>query len=397
MPVPVLKRLLELALYATSPLATLITAPLLARGLEPAARGQFGVIMAVAAFFVTVGAWGQQELIIARAREGDLRYREHRRVALVFGGGAAVATLIVLLVLGLPLAGSIAGAVFVPLLVFTGLWRSLSIAGGRLRGPAFMNLATALIRIAALGTLVAASALDLTTAVVASQASVVLGAVIAVLPYALRHHGADGATGPGRSMLALGAAVIAFDVFNAVALRADLVVLQLRTSPEQLGIYAAPASVTTAALALSAPFKARIQILLVRHRPVGEMEKEILLVGIIGSLGAAALVLLAPFLVAVLFGADYAGSVLPLQILAVAVVPLLIFDLAQGILTTLAARRQLIVCGAFSAAATVVAMLVLVGGPQAAVQAAIASLLSNVASAAVTLAVALRAARSATR
>jgi hypothetical protein len=47
-------RIPELLLYSIAPLAMLVTAPLLARGLGPVARGQYGVAIAIGTFALTL-------------------------------------------------------------------------------------------------------------------------------------------------------------------------------------------------------------------------------------------------------------------------------------------------------------------------------------------------------
>src|SRR3954451_11764246 len=62
------KRAFEVLLYASSPVLSLVAAPLLARVLGPADRGVLAVAMAASAFAVSLGAAGQADLLSADLR-----------------------------------------------------------------------------------------------------------------------------------------------------------------------------------------------------------------------------------------------------------------------------------------------------------------------------------------
>ena len=368
-------RPVELALYAAGPFATLITAPILARALGPAARGQYGVAMAVATFALTLGAWGQAETYMAEARAGRFGYAQQTRIALIGGVLTAVLTGIGLVLLGLPPLTAVVTAVWVPLLNQTNLWRSVSVASGYLRPPAVSGALGPALRVAALVVLLLTATLTVNTAIIVTQAALLVAAMATVAIVARRVHAErSGPTVPIARLVRSGGAVITFDVFNALALRSDLIVLQLFVSPHVVGLYAAPASLTTAALALSIAFKNRIQAAVVAEAPPGTIAREVLPVLVLGAVGAAILWIIAPWLVAVFFGPEYSGSVVLLRLLGLATVPLLLFDLVQGVLVVLARRRALIAVGAVSAAAVVGSLLVLCP-PFGAVGAAIACLI----------------------
>src|SRR4051794_38334544 len=84
-PVRSFKRPVELLLYAVSPLATLITAPLLARSLGVEGRGYYGVALTVVGFALMLSAWGQSETLLTEARRGHDYY--HAQARLTLGGG----------------------------------------------------------------------------------------------------------------------------------------------------------------------------------------------------------------------------------------------------------------------------------------------------------------------
>lgn len=340
----------ELALYAVSPLATLISAPILARALGPAARGQYGVATVVATFALTLGAWGQAETYLAEARAGRFGYTQQTRIAVVGGVVTAIATAAALLLLGLPLLTAVVTALWIPLLNQTNLWRSVSVASGHLRSPALGSALGPVVRVLALLVLLLTATLTVDTAVAVTQGAMLVAAIATIAIVARRVHAQRaGPTVPVRELLRSGGAVITFDVFNAFALRSDLIVLQLFVSPHDVGLYAAPAALTTAALALSVGFKSRIQAAVVAAKPPSAIVREVLPVLALGAVGAAALWVLAPWLVGVIFGSAYAGSIPLLRLLGVAAVPLLLFDLAQGVLVVLARRAALIMVGAVSA------------------------------------------------
>lgn len=365
-------RPVELALYAAAPLATLVTAPILARSLGPVARGQYGVAVAVSTFALTIGAWGQAETYLAEARAGRFGYRQQTRIALVGGVLSAVLTVGALVALGLPLVLALVAALFIPVLNQANLWRSVSVAGGLLKPPAIGGAVGPVLRIAALAGLAALLALNAVSALVATQSCLAIAAAATVLVAARRVQAArPGPTLPITRLLRSGGAVITFDVLNAIALRSDLIVLQLVSTAHEVGIYAAPASLTTAALGLSIGFKSRLQSAIVSGGGTRAVARDAVTVLLLGILGAAAVWVLAPWLVPVLFGPGYEGSVLPLRILGLAAVSLLMFDLSQGALVVLAARRALITAGAASAGVVLIALAAL-SGPFGAVGAAAA-------------------------
>ena len=355
-------RAVEVLLYGAAPIATVVTAPVLARALGPVERGQYGLAIAVSTFAMTLGAWGQAETYLSAARDGRFGYRQQSRIALVGGVLAAVAVLAALVALGLPVVLAAIAAVWIPLLNQTNLWRSVAVAGGRLRPPAVAGLLGALLRVVLIGALALLAALDAVSAVIATQVALTIAAALTVLPAARRVQAASRhSASPMRRLLASGGAIIAFDVLNAIALRSDLIVLQLTSTAQQLGVYAAPASLTTAVLGLSIAFKSRMQAAAVRGDGLHAVRRDAVVVLALGVLGAVVLLLIAPGLVELLFGPAYTGSVVPLRILGFAAVGLVMFDLAQGVLVVLAERRALIGVGAVSAGTTLLALLLLAG------------------------------------
>lgn len=365
-------RVFELFLYAVSPLATLITAPLLARELGPTERGQFGVAMAVGTFALTLAAWGQAEMYLSEAQSGRFSTRQQSRITWVGGVIVAVLSTIALIVLGIPPLTAVLTSVWVPLLAQANVWRAVCVALGHLKQPALFNAGGPALRVVALLGLLVVGWLGLNTAVTATQLALAVAAFVTMwwvvrrIPLSVQLDAVSVS-----SLLRGGGSIITFSLLNAITLRADLVVLQIFATPTEVGLYAAPASLTTAALALSGAFKSRLQAATSSTRSGATVAREAVPVLVLGLAGAVVLVFIAPLLVDVFFGAEYAGSVVLLQLLGFATVPLLMMDLAHGLLVVLGQRQNLIAAGAAGAAAVVLALLALTP-PLGAVGAAIA-------------------------
>lgn len=382
-------RTVELSLYAASPIATIITAPLLARALGPDDRGAYGLATTVATFALTVSAWGQAETYMSEARAGRTSYRGQARIALVGGVSAAILAGVALSVLGLPLAATLITVLSIPFLNQTNLWRAVAVSAGELRLPALNGAGSPLLRVAAYVLLAAFAALNLESALLATQAAAFVAAILTVAVAARRIPPALSPPLSVRQLTRRGSIVITFDIFNAITLRSDIILLQIFSTPREVGIYAAPASLTTAALALSISFKSRMQAAVVRGEPTRTVLREAMAVAVLASLGAIILWIVAPWLVPILFGPQFTASILPMRILGLAAVPLLMLDLVQGILVVLARRKPLIFVGVTSATLMVLTQIFFV--PRlAAVGASIAVLVSYSVAATIAWVVALR-------
>ncbi len=353
-------RVPELVLYSISPLATLITAPLLAHGLGPVGRGQYGVATAVGMFALTLGAWGQAETYLGEARAGRLSVKQQSRITWVGGTIVGVLTAIALIGLGIPVLTSVLTAVWVPLLAQANVWRAVCVALGRLKEPALFNAVGPIARVLLLLVLTWLAILNVDTAVTATQAALAVAAVTTmwlVVRKLPKHH--DSELVPVRTLLHSGGSIITFSLLNAITLRADLVILQLFASANDVGLYAAPASLTTAALALSAAFKSRIQSAAFSSHSGASVAKEALPVLVLGMIGAGVLWFTAPILVQVFFGDEFVDSIPLLRLLGFATIPLLMLDLAHGVLIVLAKRKELIFVGGVGAAAVLIGLIVL--------------------------------------
>lgn len=341
-PIRAFRRPIELSLYAAAPAATLVTAPLLAQGLGPVQRGQYGLAVAIATLALTVGSWGQADVRLGMATSGGSHYPAHRAIALVGGVVAGVACGGFLLLLGLQPATAAVSALTVPALSTSGLWQAEAIRSGALRPLALSNVAVAALRVLAFLALVASGTMRAPTAVAAFQMSLLVGLLLTVGLAIKNRAPDDGGPRAWSAMLSAGAGITAFNAANALLQRADLVVLQIRATPLDLGLYAAPASLTTAALALSAAFKPRVQGAIIRGNSSAVVSREFLRMLVLAVVGVTALWFMAPMLVGLLFGPQFAGSMAPLRILALAIVPLLVVDLVYGVFVALGRVRALV-------------------------------------------------------
>lgn len=340
-------RVLELSLYGIVPVATLVTAPILAHGLGPDGRGQYGVAIAVAQFVGTLGNWGQAEIFLSRARTGTDYYRMHSRITWFGGVIASVVSLVVMMALHLPLAAAMVTAIWVPVGAQVGLWRAASIAQGELRPPAIDGASGSVLRVAALASLAALGLLSVNTSLFASQAALAVGSILTV-GIATRRSGfkarKEGVA--ARTLVASGTGIIAFNLLHAVTLRSDIIVLQLTASPTEVGLYAAPAGLTGAALALSMAYRPRVQAALFSEAPFRGITNNCLQVFALGSVATIVMWAVAPFAVSILFGSSFDGAVPIMRILVFAIVPLLMVDLTFAALIVLGHQRDLLIVAA---------------------------------------------------
>lgn len=353
-------RVLELALYSAAPVTTLATAPILAHGLGPAGRGQYGVAVAVATLAVTLGSWGQAEIFLSRSRVGVDHYRLHSQITWLGGLTASVGCAAIMVALNLPLSAALVTAVWIPVLAQVGLWRSVSISRGQLKPPALDSAVGPLLRLCALSSLAALALLTVDSALFAYQAAMAVGSLVTV-GLAARRSGLfrQRRSISTRTLLLSGSGIIAFNVLHAVTLRADLIVLQLTASPHEVGLYAAPASLTTAALALSTAYRPRIQAAAFSANPLREIVRNCLHVVALGTIGTSALWIATPRVVYLLFGSAFQDAVPLMRTLSLGIVPLLLVDLVFAALIVIGRQHDLLVAVAGSAGLTLAALSIL--------------------------------------
>ncbi len=97
----------------------------------------------------------------------------------------------------------------------------------------------------------------------------------------------------------------------------------------------------------------------------------------------------APILVQVFFGDEFVDSIPLLRLLGFATIPLLMLDLAHGVLIVLAKRKELIFVGGVGAAAVLIGLIVLTP-PLGATGAAIAGIIGYSVAATVSWGVVIR-------
>jgi len=351
---------LELLLYCVAPITTLATAPILAHGLGPAGRGQYGVAIAVATLAATLGSWGQAEVFLSRSRSGTDHYRMHSRISWVGGLVASVICVFVMLALGLPLSTALVTAVWIPVITQVGLWRSASIARRQLKPPALDSASGSILKVCSLAVLAALTLLTVDSALFVYQGMLALGSLLTVGLASWRSGLRTQKRTIGlRPLLIGGTGIITFNLLHAVTLRADVIVLQLVASPTEVGLYAAPASLTAAALALSAAYKPRVQAAAFSTAPLRGILLNCLQVAALGAIGSATLWLATPLAVTLLFGSRFQGAEPIMRMLSFAIVPLLMVDLIFAAFIVLGRQRDLLVVAAGSALLNVVALCVL--------------------------------------
>jgi O-antigen/teichoic acid export membrane protein len=334
--------------------------------------------MAVAALATTFGALGQAELHAADFREGSAN--RSLRVMTAIGGALVTSVIAYFLLVGwlaVPTGAAIAAVALVPAGVTVGLWRAEYIASGRLLIPSAVNAGTAFLRLGVLILLSLLSLLSLSSALWATQGAVAAGALVLwwlakplPVPPSIPGSAPSEAAGWKRP-----AQILTFAAFTAILLRSDVLVLQLTSSPGQVGLYAAAVGLSEAFLALSAGFKARLQASIYGQGSRKRLVREVAILHAIllpMLLGIAAL---ASPIVVVLFGSAFAPAADILRILMVAAYFQVLMDCGTGVLVVLGKRKALVLAsltGAIVALATLLPLTTWFGAGGAAWSSAVA-------------------------
>ena len=356
------RRTIEFLLYASGPVVAIVTTPFLARGLGPDARGLLGLILTVTAIATMLGNLGQAELLAA-----DGRSKGPSRVSVGVGlAGGLVAGMLAGVVLGaagVDPASTVIASLAIPFLVAVGLLNGLAIAARDTVRPAIGNWIAAAVRLVLIPLLAVTALLSLPNAVAILLFGFVLGASVALLPYApaaLRLPPRPASRSLG-STLRAGSSVVAFGAITAVTLRADLFAVALLGDPVALGTYAAVVAVGQAGLALSAHFKSRVQAAAhpgtdTRRRVAAECAP---LLGLCATAIIGAVFLAEP-VAAALFGPEFPGSADLLRVVAFSASAQLVLDVVHGLLMVLGLRRQLVLTASIGAVTTLALLAVLV-------------------------------------
>lgn len=368
------RRILELTLYLASPLALVVTSPLLAQGLGPADRGELGIAQAIAALLVSCGSLGQAEVFLS-SRDGS-GYRRNAAVAWASSLVAGLLGCFLFLAAGLPWLAALAALALTPPQSQIALWRAFSVRLGRTHSPALANASSAVMRVLFVGALWIFGALTTSSAYVAVQAAVVVGSAIWLGFFAFTKSRTRQAPMQSTSYLALGAMgapLLLFNLLTAITMNANLFFLQGRVSAQELGAFAAAASLSLTVLSVSGAFRTRVQASLFAKGRMRQFNREMQLAAGVAIIGAIVGFLLSPVLVALLLGPGYESAVWPMRILSIAAGALLIMDCCHGAMAIVMTRRSLTAVAAAGTSTLATTSLLLVG-PFGAVGGAIATL-----------------------
>lgn len=347
-----MRRVLELLMYLASPLALIITSPILAQGLGAEDRGQLGLAQAAIALAVSCGSLGQSELLLSVRNTQRGSYAQHARVALISATVTSAAAGAALVAIGLPTSVVVAAVLLTPIQAQVALWRAVVVKQQSFMRPAGANATSALLRVTILPILMVAGLLSLGSAYVAIQGSLIVGAIIFMGVRARRAREEIAAGGVSSwQLVRAGSPLVVFNLFTTITLNANLFFLNGRVSAYDLGVFAAATALTTAVLSISGAFKTRIQGALQSANRRARYHRELLLTSVIASVGAASAVVMSPLLVAVLLGPGYESAVGVMRLLGVASGALVIMDCMHGAMAVLVTRRTMVVvsfCGAVS-------------------------------------------------
>lgn len=357
------RRGLELLLYVASPIALLVTSPLLAQGLGAEDRGQLGIAQAVVALVVSCGSLGQSELYFASA-SGRGAYKAHATVSWISGIAASGVAFVVLWSLGLPLGVAVVAILLTPLQAQIALWRASAVRRRRLLDPATANAVGAALRIALVGALVALGWLTLTSAYAAIQLALVIGGISFIGVGAWRSGRAEGGARPSLSQAArlgaAGAPLLVFNAFTAVTMNANLFFLHGRVGPEDLGIFAAAASLSLAVLSVSGAFRTRVQAALYDPHPRRSLYRELVITVSVALCGAAVAAVSSPLIVNLLLGPGYESAIEPMRVLAIAAGVLVVVDCMHGAMAVVSRRPLMVLVSAVGACSLAGASLLLI-------------------------------------
>lgn len=366
-------RLIELALYAAGPAAIFLTAPVLARGLGPVGRGEFGVAQSVAALALAIGSVGQAEVYLADRREGEGHYRSASIVAVTGSAVVSVLAFATLSALGIPALTAACAVVLLPILSQAQLWRSVAISAGSVDRPAIFSAGSALLRVVLLLVLAIFSLVSSASAILAVQLASSLAAIGVLGPFAYKSRRAEPVDRAGVSdTFVKGVPMLGFGLLTSVTLNSDIIVLQLTARPDAVGTYSAVAALCLSGLAVSGAFKSRMQVALFDSRSTDRFRTELAILGMSLLLAVTITMLLADPIVELLFGAEFHGAGRLLRVLSVAAGGLVLLDVAHGGLIALG-RRRLLLYVAGVGAATRLATLAILVPPLGTLGAAIAS------------------------
>ena len=357
------KRLVEVLLYFSSPLVLLITAPIIAQGLGPSARGELGFAQSILSFAVALGALGQSEVFTAQRRSGSGDFYQSASVIWIAGSFCALIAAFIANINGLSIAVILTLLISIPLLSQGSLWRAVSILQQRLRGPALANGIAAILRICLIFMLFWFEWISVGTIFVVIQIAVLLGLVFALGFFAWRTESAMKSSYRNsglRSLAISGIPLIIFSVFTSFTLNGSILILKFSLDSVSLGIFVACSSLSIAVLTVSGAFKARAQAALLRPRAKYRFNQEVLITLAFSAIAALIGHLMSPLLIDVLLGPGYERGVPVLQILTFASAGLMMLDVIHGSLAVIGCRWLLVMVSAIGSVSTLVGLIFLV-------------------------------------
>ncbi len=363
-------RAADTLLYLSVPVLNLATAPILARSLGPIGRGQYGVALSLSALSLAIGGLGQSDIYISRARENLTSYKSN--VKLSFLGNVIASTLTVIYgqIIGLPLAVLIAACAWNPILTLANLWRSTSISSGQHSRAAYAVFLAQLARLVFLVCLAQIQLLTPETAALATQGSIVLGAVSFLFVTRKKWNLTD--TSSLKAELQRGLPIVGFNLLLALVMKSDVVILQMRSNATEVGLYTAAVSLTAAGLAISASFKNRIQATLARN-DLQKFRFEMKIALISSGLVSVGIFMLSNMLVKTILGEAFLKAIPIMQVMGFATGALMMLDVIVGSLIAVGATTRLYLVSAFGAVVTLSGLLIF-SGPFGAVGACFATM-----------------------
>lgn len=324
------------------PAAALVTGPLLARALGAEGRGLYAAITAPAFFFGIVGTWGLQDALTHFCAERGWNERTALRSLRTSVPVCLALTAVLVVAAGPLLLGDVPdpGRAMLVVLATTAVFVVLNLLGGIAVGAAAFGLfnvnrvATALVRVLGISAAFALGVLTLGVALAVTLAAVVVPAAIIGVGLWRRGRGQPLVpASPGARLPAYAVATLPGLLATVGLTRLDQLVGLPLVGARELGMYAVAASVAEAPLALAMAVRLHAMGRIRSERPSAR-EYTLLLarVAAAGVLIAVAVVLAVPSVLPLVFGADFAGAVLPTQILAAGSCFMAVFTTGTGVL-----------------------------------------------------------------
>jgi O-antigen/teichoic acid export membrane protein len=314
------------------PIASLVTAPILARGLGVAQRGTLAVYIASLTLAVYVTTFGQQEAqstFLARGWVTSSWLARKRRSTVLVVSGISLCAAIPFLFFGVPSEWLILLG-FLPCLVWQQTLR------GQLQGSQTFGLLLlerglgTVLRLGILVVLFVNNDITVFRALLVQLLSMTLPLVV-LYPWVRQAEG-DPAQGVQDAMVgywSFAATAWLGGLATSIMLRLDQLLMSPLSGPKQLGYYAVAVSVAEVPVLLSASLRLSLTPSLARkgEAVLRDTVQRLLTLGLLFVVGA-----LAPlyFVVPVAFGDRYDGARVPALLLLAACYPLFLIDVAEA-------------------------------------------------------------------